>query len=114
MASRQAHGLECDVWSLGCMLYTLLVGQPPFDVSQTHQSIPLLILCVFVQTDGVKGTLNRVVAGDFRMPKSVTFSLFLSLSITSMITTVLCTDVIYYTFSAESCQLKPKISSPVY
>jgi polo-like kinase 4 len=51
VASRQAHGLECDVWSLGCMLYTLLVGQPPFD------------------TDGVRGTLNRVVTGDFHMPR---------------------------------------------
>ena len=33
IATRGPHGLESDVWSLGCMLYTLLVGQPPFDVS---------------------------------------------------------------------------------
>ena len=33
IAARNPHGLESDVWSLGCMLYTLLVGQPPFDVS---------------------------------------------------------------------------------
>ena len=32
IASRGAHGRESDVWSLGCMLYTLLVGRPPFDV----------------------------------------------------------------------------------
>ena len=30
---RGPHGLESDVWSLGCMLYTMLVGRPPFDVS---------------------------------------------------------------------------------
>ena len=32
IASRGAHGLESDVWSLGCMMYTMLVGTPPFDV----------------------------------------------------------------------------------
>ena len=33
IATRGPHGLESDVWSLGCMLYTLIVGSPPFDVS---------------------------------------------------------------------------------
>ena len=33
VASRGPHGLESDVWSLGCMLYTLFTGRPPFDVS---------------------------------------------------------------------------------
>lgn len=32
IATRSPHGLESDVWSLGCLLYTLLVGKPPFDV----------------------------------------------------------------------------------
>ena len=50
VAMRTAHGLETDVWSLGCMLYTFLVGQPPFD------------------TDGVKKTLNRVVTAQYSLP----------------------------------------------
>ena len=36
VATRGPHGLESDVWSLGCMLYTLLVGRPPFDVNQIY------------------------------------------------------------------------------
>ena len=47
---RSAHGLEADVWSVGCMLYTLLVGHPPFD------------------TQGVKNTLNRVISVEYTLP----------------------------------------------
>ncbi|XP_069487205.1 serine/threonine-protein kinase PLK4 isoform X2 [Ambystoma mexicanum] len=50
IATRSAHGLESDVWSLGCMLYTFLVGRPPFD------------------TDTVKNTLNKVVLADYEFP----------------------------------------------
>ena len=39
VATRGPHGLESDVWSLGCMLYTLLVGRPPFDVRQIYIGI---------------------------------------------------------------------------
>ncbi|XP_073428158.1 serine/threonine-protein kinase PLK4 isoform X2 [Dendrobates tinctorius] len=53
IATRSAHGLESDVWSLGCMLYTFLVGRPPFD------------------TDTVKNTLNKIVLADYEMPNFV-------------------------------------------
>ncbi|XP_027710404.1 serine/threonine-protein kinase PLK4 isoform X2 [Vombatus ursinus] len=50
VATRSAHGLESDVWSLGCMFYTLLIGRPPFD------------------TDTVRNTLSKVVLADYEMP----------------------------------------------
>ncbi|XP_011637322.1 serine/threonine-protein kinase PLK4 [Pogonomyrmex barbatus] len=50
IATRSSHGPEADVWSLGCMLYTLLVGKPPFE------------------TDAIKSTLTRVVMADYVMP----------------------------------------------
>nr|CAG4640740.1 EOG090X03P9 [Eulimnadia texana] len=50
VATRSSHGLEADVWGLGCLLYTILVGKPPFD------------------TDAVKSTLTKVVMGDFKLP----------------------------------------------
>ncbi|KAJ3613692.1 hypothetical protein NHX12_019938 [Muraenolepis orangiensis] len=54
VATRSAHGLESDVWSLGCMFYAFLIGRPPFD------------------TDTVKHTLSKVVLGEYQMPGHVT------------------------------------------
>jgi len=51
--SGDGHGLESDVWSLGCLLYTFLVGNPPFD------------------TNVVRSTLKRVVIGDYVIPEHV-------------------------------------------
>ena len=53
VASRSAHGLPTDVWGLGCLLYTLLVGRPPFD------------------TNGVKSTLTQVVIGNYTIPDHI-------------------------------------------
>lgn len=50
VATRSSHGLETDLWALGCLLYTLLVGHPPFD------------------TDAIKKTLTKVVMSDFSLP----------------------------------------------
>ncbi|XP_049548093.1 serine/threonine-protein kinase PLK4-like [Anopheles darlingi] len=53
VVSRASHGLPADVWGLGCMLYTLLVGKPPFD------------------TNGVKSTLTRVVISNYIIPANI-------------------------------------------
>ena len=56
VATRSSHGLEADVWGLGCLLYTLLVGRPPFD------------------TAGVRSTLTKVVMADYSLPEHLGLS----------------------------------------
>ena len=55
VATRSAHGLEADIWGLGCLLYTMLVGIPPFD------------------TSGVKSTLTKVVMSDYTLPENLSY-----------------------------------------
>uniref|UniRef100_T1JCE3 Serine/threonine-protein kinase PLK4 n=1 Tax=Strigamia maritima TaxID=126957 RepID=T1JCE3_STRMM len=66
VATRSSHGLEADVWSLGCMFYTMLVGKPPFDMK------------------GTKNTLNRVASAKFSIPST------LSVEATDLIKRLLC------------------------
>lgn len=77
------------MWSLGCMLYTMVVGRPPFDVSLSSAIIYTVTHCcnliglpVFLsrtdqtvralcatQADDVKNVLARITKAVFKMPR---------------------------------------------
>nr|XP_060642429.1 serine/threonine-protein kinase PLK1 isoform X2 [Anolis sagrei ordinatus] len=51
--SKKGHSFEVDIWSLGCIMYTLLVGKPPFETS-----------CL-------KETYIRIKNNDYTIPQNV-------------------------------------------
>ena len=51
--TKKGHGYEVDVWSLGCIVYTLLVGRPPFE------------------TNDLKETYKKIKMNEYSIPSSV-------------------------------------------
>ncbi|KAL4225442.1 Serine/threonine-protein kinase plk1 [Mactra antiquata] len=47
---KKGHSFEVDVWSLGCILFTLLVGKPPFE------------------TSNLKDTYTRIKKNEYHIP----------------------------------------------
>uniref|UniRef100_A0A1A9WMT4 polo kinase n=1 Tax=Glossina brevipalpis TaxID=37001 RepID=A0A1A9WMT4_9MUSC len=48
--NKKGHSYEVDIWSIGCIMYTLLVGQPPFE------------------TKSLKDTYSKIKKCDYQVP----------------------------------------------
>ena len=48
---KQGHGIEADIWALGCMMYAMLVGTPPFE------------------TKSLGRTYAKIAANDYEIPE---------------------------------------------
>ncbi|GLV39196.1 polo [Carabus blaptoides fortunei] len=63
--NKKGHSFEVDVWSIGCIMYTLLIGKPPFE------------------TSSLKETYSRIKKCEYRVPQTI------SITATSMIVKML-------------------------
>lgn len=54
--SKRGHSFEVDIWSIGVILYTMLVGKPPYEAKD------------------VKATYQRILANEYSFPASIDLS----------------------------------------
>ncbi|XP_038208591.1 serine/threonine-protein kinase polo [Zerene cesonia] len=45
--TKKGHSFEVDIWSLGCIMYTLLVGKPPFETSTLQDTYKRIKKCEY-------------------------------------------------------------------
>lgn len=50
---KKGHSYEVDIWSIGCVMYTLLVGKPPFE------------------TQSLKDTYQKIKRNEYRIPSYI-------------------------------------------
>jgi len=95
IASHSAHGFPADLWSVGCLFYTMLVGHPPFEEAAEGRGTGSPATAASAGTDGnsskpgggcqgnnhhhakstsVKGTLDRIITGAYKVPDDVPLS----------------------------------------
>lgn len=67
--SKKGHSYEVDIWSVGVIMYTLLIGKPPFE------------------TNDVKTTYRRIKMNAYTFPENI-----ISASAKDLITRILQTD----------------------
>ena len=56
LEGKQGHSYEVDIWSLGVIIYTLIIGKPPFE------------------TNDVKTTYKRIRSNQYTFPESASIS----------------------------------------
>ncbi|CAF4915286.1 unnamed protein product [Pieris macdunnoughi] len=45
--TKKGHSFEVDIWSIGCIMYTLLVGKPPFETSTLQDTYKRIKKCEY-------------------------------------------------------------------
>jgi polo-like kinase 1 len=59
---KKGHGYEVDVWSIGCIMFTLLVGKPPFETTSLKETYRRIRRCDY----HIPMTMNKHAANMIR------------------------------------------------
>ncbi|XP_077294577.1 serine/threonine-protein kinase polo [Arctopsyche grandis] len=58
---KKGHSFEVDIWSIGCIMYTLLVGKPPFETSSLKDTYKKIKTCEYSVPSFVQKTASIMI-----------------------------------------------------
>ncbi|BES95334.1 serine threonine-protein kinase [Nesidiocoris tenuis] len=59
--NKKGHSFEVDVWSIGCIMFTLLVGKPPFETSSLRETYAKIRRCEYTIPPSVSEPAAQMV-----------------------------------------------------
>jgi polo-like kinase 1 len=70
LEGKQGHSYEVDIWSLGVIIYTLIIGKPPFETSDVKTTYKRIRMNAYnfpenvAITDNAKDLITRILNND--------------------------------------------------
>ncbi|KAJ3657246.1 hypothetical protein Zmor_016258 [Zophobas morio] len=58
---KKGHSFEVDIWSIGCIMYTLLSGRPPFESSSLKETYSRIKKCQYKITGNISASAKQMI-----------------------------------------------------
>ncbi|GJQ86458.1 polo [Trypoxylus dichotomus] len=59
--NKKGHSFEVDIWSIGCIMYTLLIGRPPFETNNLKETYSRIRKCQYRLTSNISSSAKQMI-----------------------------------------------------
>ncbi|KAF2896488.1 hypothetical protein ILUMI_09691 [Ignelater luminosus] len=59
--NKKGHSFEVDIWSIGCIMYTLLLGKPPFETNSLKETYSRIKKCDYKLTGNISQAARQMI-----------------------------------------------------
>uniref|UniRef100_A0A4W3KHT6 Serine/threonine-protein kinase PLK n=1 Tax=Callorhinchus milii TaxID=7868 RepID=A0A4W3KHT6_CALMI len=60
--NKQGHGCESDIWAMGCVMYTMLLGRPPFETTNLKETYRCIREARYTMPSSLSSSAKQLIA----------------------------------------------------